>query len=174
MFPLLLDVARQFPDKQCVVPVALSLGMGCFERYALPDNVRLVLQPVTEVCRSAWVAVVASGTASLEMAMMGVPHVVVYRVNRLTWMIGRRIVKLPFVSLPNIIAGRAVVPECLQDECLVSVVVDRLRDISGLSRHDKVRNELLALRVLLDRGDAPQAVAQEIRRVASDSLSRLR
>ncbi|WP_027389329.1 lipid-A-disaccharide synthase [Chrysiogenes arsenatis] len=174
LFPILLDVARNIPDKQCVVPVALSLGMSFFERYTLPDNVRLELRPVSEMCRFAWAAVVASGTASLEMAVLGIPHVVVYKVNPLTWMIGRRIVKLPFVSLPNIIAGREVVPEYLQDKCQAATICGRLRELCDPLLHQWIRDELLALRLQLDRGNASQAVAQEINNMmVRDTPSRL-
>lgn len=174
LFPIMLDVAQNFPDKQFVVPVALSLGLKFFESYLLPSNVRLELRPVAEVCHLAWAAVVASGTASLEMALMGIPHVVVYRVNPLTWMIGRRIVKLPFASLPNIIAGREVVPECLQETCEVSMISERLQELFPPSHHARVRRELLALRTQLDRGNASQAVAQEIGKLVRDSPSRIR
>jgi lipid-A-disaccharide synthase len=61
-------------------------------------------------------ALVASGTATLEAAVAGVPMAVVYRLDRLSWLIGRLLVRVPYVGLPNWIAKRQIVPELLQDE----------------------------------------------------------
>ena len=69
-----------------------------------------------EVMAAADVVLISSGTATLEAALLGTPMVVCYRVSRLTEAIVRLMVKVPWCSLPNLIAGRAVVPEILQDE----------------------------------------------------------
>ncbi len=65
---------------------------------------------------AADVILVASGTATLEAALLGVPMVVCYRVSRLTEILVRLLVRVPWASLPNIVAGRPIVPEILQDE----------------------------------------------------------
>ncbi|GAB4265957.1 MAG: lipid-A-disaccharide synthase [Deferrisomatales bacterium] len=67
-----------------------------------------------EVMERARLCLVASGTATLECALLGTPMVIVYRVSRLTWAVGRLLVQVPFVGLPNLIAGREVVPERVQ------------------------------------------------------------
>jgi lipid-A-disaccharide synthase len=59
--------------------------------------------------------VVASGTATLETALLGTPMIMVYRVSGLTWMLGRRLVKVDRFAMPNLIAGHDVVPELVQD-----------------------------------------------------------
>jgi lipid-A-disaccharide synthase len=69
-----------------------------------------------EVMAAADVILVASGTATLEAALLGVPMVVCYRVSRITEGMVRLLVRVPWASLPNIVSGRAVVPEVLQDE----------------------------------------------------------
>ena len=63
----------------------------------------------------ARVGVVASGTATVEAALIGTPFVMVYRVAGLTWMLGRHLVKLPYYGMVNLVAGREVVPELIQD-----------------------------------------------------------
>jgi lipid-A-disaccharide synthase len=71
-----------------------------------------------EVLRSSDAALVASGTATLEAFLLGIPQVVAYRTSWLTYFLGKRIVKIRRISLPNILAGRDVVEELIQDEVM--------------------------------------------------------
>ena len=61
-------------------------------------------------------ALAASGTVTIEAALLGVPMVTFYRVNALSWLLGRRLVRAPFLSMVNLVAGRKIVPELIQDE----------------------------------------------------------
>jgi lipid-A-disaccharide synthase len=71
-------------------------------------------------------SVVASGTATVEAALIGNPFLVVYRVSRLTYEVARRVVKVPFVAMVNLVAGRAVVPELIQDDFTAANIVNHL------------------------------------------------
>ncbi len=73
-----------------------------------------VVDDALEVMERSTLVLAASGTATLECALVGVPHVVAYRVSPVTYLVGRVLVRVPFMSLPNLIAGRAVVPELIQ------------------------------------------------------------
>jgi lipid-A-disaccharide synthase len=73
------------------------------------------------------VAVVASGTATLETALMLRPMVVVYRMSALSWAIGKLLVKVAFVSLVNLLSGRRLVPELLQGQLRPEAVADEVR-----------------------------------------------
>ena len=72
------------------------------------------------------VVLVASGTATLETALLERPMVIVYRVTPLTYALARRLVSVPFIGMPNLIAGRAVVPELVQDDVPVRPAEDLL------------------------------------------------
>ncbi len=74
-------------------------------------------------------SVVASGTATVEAALIGNPFVVVYRVSALTYEVARRVVKVPFVAMVNLVAGREVVPELIQNEFTAANVAARLRPL---------------------------------------------
>ncbi|MGH8458610.1 MAG: lipid-A-disaccharide synthase, partial [Nevskiales bacterium] len=74
-------------------------------------------------------AVVASGTATVEAALAGIPMVVVYRVSSLTWKLGRGLLRVPFIAMPNLIAGREVVPELLQSDFTATKVSNNLESI---------------------------------------------
>jgi lipid-A-disaccharide synthase len=79
-------------------------------------GVRAVRGRTRAIQRFAACCAVASGTATLETALFGTPLVVVYRVSALNWAIARRLVKLPHIGLPNIVAGAEVAPELLQGD----------------------------------------------------------
>jgi lipid-A-disaccharide synthase len=86
--------------------------------------------PVTTEARAllhhATAALVKSGTGTLEAALEGVPLVVAYRVHPLTWAVAKRLVHVPFVSLPNLIAGEPIVPELLQDDLTAERLAERV------------------------------------------------
>ena len=118
IWPAMLDAARTMrahvPGVQFVVPVAPTVRREWL-RTDLP--VVFIEGRAPEVLAAADVAVVASGTATLEAALAQVPTVVVYRLSWLSWLVGRLLVRAPFISLVNLIARRRVVPELLQREC---------------------------------------------------------
>jgi lipid-A-disaccharide synthase len=122
---LVLDAAAQIlearPDAQFVVPLVSRTTRDAFleARHrgghdALPLTV--LYGHAGDALRAADVALVASGTATLEAALARCPHVVFYRVSALTARIVKRKLLLPYVGLPNVLAGRFVVPELLQDD----------------------------------------------------------
>ena len=91
---------------------------------------------------------IKSGTSSLEMAVAGVPHIVAYRVNPITAAIARRLVKVPHASLVNLLCGREVVPECIQEDCtpekLTSALLPLLQDEAFIAAQRQGFAETLA------------------------------
>jgi lipid-A-disaccharide synthase len=93
-----------------------------FVEFTLVDDARAAL-------KHARAAVVASGTATVEAALLGTPLVMVYRVSPLTWLFGRRLVRVPHFAMPNLIAGHEVVPELVQNDFTAENVVANLREV---------------------------------------------
>jgi lipid-A-disaccharide synthase len=115
----LLHAAR--PEAAFLVPLATRPTRERFEasvyRLALDKlPLKLLYGHATDALRAADVGIVASGTATLEAALARCPHVIFYRVNPVTAGIVRRKMLLPWVGLPNVLAGRFVVPELLQED----------------------------------------------------------
>ena len=115
------EIVDAQPEARFVVPLVSRETRQYFEEAAyrlelesLP--LKLLYGHADHALRAADVGIVASGTATLEAAMSRCPHVIFYRVNPLTAGIVRRKLLLPYVGLPNILAGRFVVPEFLQEE----------------------------------------------------------
>ncbi len=142
LLPPMAEAARRIretiPQARFLVAPATSVDPALVER--LLRNAPLELPQVRgrtyEVMAAADLLLVASGTATLEAALIGTPMVVCYRVSRLTGMIARLLIRIPWVSLANIVSGRAVVPELLQDNAtgfrLAEEAVNLLRNPEAL------------------------------------------
>ena len=116
-------------------------------------------------------AIVASGTATIEAALIGNPFVVVYRVSPLTFAIAKRVVKVPFVAMANLIAGKQVVPELIQDDFTAENIVQHIRPLlpDGPARQSMME-ELARIRGLLGKESAAGAESGSIERVAAITL----
>ena len=120
---------------------------------------------------AADLALVASGTATVETAILGTPMVVVYRVSPLSYLLGRPFVRVPYYAMVNLIAGRLVVPELMQaDFTAERVEREALRLLADDQARAHMRAELLEVRARLGSpgasGRAAQAVLAELPRGA--------
>ena len=150
--PTLLDAAKKLRDESSVerfvLPVAPTINSELLSQAlrenGLTENVELIkaeagnLEPKRKAIRESLVALVASGTATLEVALLGVPQIVVYRVHWLTWLLMRPLVKLRFLSLVNLIGEREIVPELLQKHFNVDNLFSRAKRL--LSSDEERRN----------------------------------
>lgn len=149
--PIMLQAVNKFdPSYRFVIPIANSLDKGWFNSFLRShcpsgwESKISTMDSATVALSIARAAVVASGTATLETALIGTPFVMVYRVSPLSWTVGRPLVKVDRFAMPNLIAGRDVVPELVQHNFTAEAVVaglqkilpdgpDRQRMIDGLA-----------------------------------------
>ena len=111
-------ISSRYPDLKCVLPVAPTIPAELVRSYTEGASVDIHIAH-GDIYRSLSVcdlALVASGTATLETALMGVPMVVAYKVSPITFFIAKAVVRVPHIGLVNLIAGREVVPELIQDQ----------------------------------------------------------
>ncbi len=128
-------LARSAPDVRPVLPVS-SVVADTVRRAALswrvPPVIVTELQDKHDAYAAASVALTKSGTSTLELALAGVPMAVTYRVNPVSAALARRAIHVPHVAMVNLLAGREVVPELLQEQCradrLEAIVLDLLAD----------------------------------------------
>jgi lipid-A-disaccharide synthase len=124
-------------DFEFLVPAASTIRpewlAGAIGRLAPRRDDQELLVNVVSDARAALAlsraAVVASGTATVEAALLGTPFVMVYRVSPLTWHIGRHLVRVPFYAMPNLIAGRQVIPELVQTRFTADNIIGWMRRI---------------------------------------------
>lgn len=130
----LREVARALPQAVVVAPTLPSLA-GDIERLLrrleLPSRVVVGAGARMDAFHAAEGALAASGTVALELALAGVPTVVAYRLNPLTAMVARRVLKTPYVNLINILMKEAVVPELLQENCRAELIAPALLQVMG-------------------------------------------
>ncbi|MFO7768403.1 MAG: lipid-A-disaccharide synthase [bacterium] len=129
--------------------------------HAPGGGLHIVAGRTYDVLNAARGALVASGTATLETGLLGIPMVIAYRMSPLSWRIGRARVKVPHVGLVNLVAGERVVPELLQEEATPGRMAAELGALmdEGPDRH-RVLEGLAAVRAELGEEDAPERGAE--------------
>jgi lipid-A-disaccharide synthase len=126
-----------------------------------------VLCPGMEALAAADLAVIASGTATLEALLVGTPSIVVYRTSALTYEIARRLVKVPHIAMANLVAEERVLPEFIQDEADPEQIARQaLEWIRDPSQRESVRSKLLAARERLGARGAAGRAAEAVLEVA--------
>ena len=165
-----------------VIPLAPTLNAtqrrmveALVKQHSAGLSVRLV-EDARVALLHARASIVASGTATVEAALIGNPFVVVYRVSPITYAIAKQVVKVPHVAMANLIAGTEVVPELIQDDFTASNIVRQIAPLlpDGAPR-ESMKEELARIRTLLTprRDVHGEEVGTAISRVAAITLKQL-
>ena len=160
-------ITEQQADCQFLLPVAPTLDSD-FITDAIGDSAPVSLHTTTgnsrDAMRAADVAVVASGTATLETALIGTPLIVMYVVNRINFAIMKRLIKIPDISLVNIVAQQRVVPEYLQTEADPRIMAtDVLSLLHDPHRRSRMLSDLESVKTKMGDAHASTRVAGLIR-----------
>jgi lipid-A-disaccharide synthase len=127
--PYLLDAAARIRSRHQVqfilaLPPGFSLEHSIFWEPLRSASIQVIEGLTWDCLAQAEVGLAASGTVTIEAALLGTPMVSFYRVNALSWMLGRWMVRAPFLSMVNLVAGRQVVPELIQGEMTGAGIAD--------------------------------------------------
>ena len=170
MMPVLTEFAAkmhalpQYKDHQFIIAGAPARTMADYEKWLTPENssyVKILFGKTQPIIRHAEAAVVNSGTASLETALFGTPQVVGYITNPVTYWIAKKIVKIRYISLGNLIVDRLAFKEFIQDDCNADALVTEIRDlIENQERRSAMLAEYADIRSLLGGTGASAAVAK--------------
>lgn len=166
-WPTMLEACRLIRQRQpvqFVLAAAPSLPQDALTTGEAGDlAIRVVSGATYDALAASDCAVVSSGTATVEAALLGVPMVVVYRVSALTALIARRMVRTPFFGMVNLIAGRQVVPELIQQKFTADAVArEVLRLLESSEACERVRRDLAEVRQKLGSGGAIERAADII------------
>lgn len=172
----MLQAASRFKDYELVLAAAPGIDREYYNTF-IPEgiNLKIVSDKTYEVLNSSTAALVTSGTATLETAIIGTPQVVCYamRPARLFGFLRRHFLNVKFVSLVNLVCGREVVKELVADDMTVDNIIDELtRILPGGVGRDKMLSDYKEMNQILGGPGASRRAAKEIVEALSNSLHR--
>jgi lipid-A-disaccharide synthase len=116
MLRIMLQVMPDFPDHQFVVAGVSTFSPEFYAQFTQGTNIKILYEQTYDLLSHAEAALVTSGTATLETALFNVPQIVCYKTSAVSYAIGKMVIKVKYISLVNLIAGKEVVKELIQDE----------------------------------------------------------
>jgi lipid-A-disaccharide synthase len=162
--PIMLEVSSHFPDFQFVVAKAPGIEESFYNELLSPyKNVSAVVNQTYALLSVSFAALVTSGTATLETALFAVPEIICYKGNPVSYEIAKRLIKIKFIGLVNLIMNKEVVKELIQHELTVSNLVQELRLLlENKEKQEQVRQDYRELKSLLSKGGHASANAAGI------------
>ncbi len=162
--PIMLEVSKAFPQYEFVVAKAPGMEDEFYNSFLQPyNNVSALGGKTYDLLNKATAALVTSGTATLEAALFGVPEVVCYKGNKISFAIAKRIVKIKYISLVNLIMDKQVVTELIQDDLTSANCVRELKDLlENPVRQQQLQSDYSALKTLLSQGGHASSNAAKI------------
>ncbi len=169
---VMLSVVPSFPEYQFVVAGVSSFGKSFYERYLTGADVSIVTDQTYPLLAHADAALVASGTATLEAALFGVPQAVCYTANPLSYQIARRLIKVKYISLVNLVMDKEVVREMVQGDLNATDLKEELGSLLyNESQRSKLKKQYHDLEALLGGAGASEQAAKAVMEVAKGSYS---
>jgi len=162
MLNTMLQMPAHFSEYQFVIAGAPSQEEDFYKSFIKKDNVALVMNATYELLDVAHAALVTSGTATLETAMFNVPEVVCYKGNWISYQIAKRVIKLDFISLVNLIMNREVVKELIQQDFNPKSLKIELTKILDSKNRERIFKDYGTLREKLGGGGASKRAAELI------------
>ena len=174
MLPTLLEGAKllkkQLPEVQFAMPRAGTIPLELLQSKIKASGLEI---KITEghnydLFSVADLALATSGTVTLEAALCGLPSVIVYRTSALNAFIARRVINIPNIGLPNIVAGRQILPELLQEDFTPANVAKTAVELLAPERRPQLEADLAFMKARLGVPEAVNRVAQLILRIAEE------
>lgn len=161
--PIMLEVAKHFPHYQFVVAKAPGLDESFYAELLAPyKNVSSVVNKTYELLVRSKAALVTSGTATLETALFAVPEVICYKGSAFSYQIAKRLIKIKFIGLVNLIMDKEVVKELIQDELTVENLKHELNLLlTDEAKQLQLKEDYTSLKNLLSKGGHASANAAE-------------
>ncbi len=175
--PVMLEAASLIVKKMNRVKIAVSLAPTVereyvekiIEKYCAYDY-DIISGGADQILKTCSFVVAASGTVTLEAAIAGIPMVIIYKVSPVSYRLGKAMIKVPNICLVNLIAGREIVPELIQERATPDNIADEVLRILGDSgKIESMRKELIGIRNLLGGSGASERVADIAISMLTDS-----
>ena len=160
--PLMIAASSQFPEYTVIVACAPNLDLAYYEKFKTQE-VLFVKNQTYNLLQNAELAIVTSGTATLEAALFEVPQVVCYKSSFISFWIAKKLIKIKFISLVNLIANKEIVRELIQQDCTSSNIAGELIKIKkGEKKASQMNKDYTDLIELLGNEGASSRVAEDM------------
>ncbi len=168
ILPSILKAVRHFPDYQFVLAGVKNLPDELYNRIIGEEHVILIKDKTYEILYVSEAALVKSGTATLETALLGIPEVVCFRGDIISMLIAWIVIKVKYISLVNLITGYEAVKELIQYSLNEKNLVSELTAIlPGGSKREKILNDYIKVREILGPAGASERIAGDMVRILS-------
>ncbi len=176
LLPPMLDVAKgirdKYPGAKLAIPCVDKMRQTQVESLARDFPLETTVGPIYDIVGNAKLALVASGTATLETALLGVPLIVLYKTSALTYWIARYLIKIKHISLVNILAEKEIVPEFIQNDASADKILPVALQLLGDEEvQAKMKKSLGDVRQILGSYGASKRAAVEILDAAGASAN---
>ncbi len=162
MLPVMAALPELFPAYDFIIAGAPSVSLDFYKEILGETHIPVLFGKTYDILKNARAAVVTSGTATLETALFGVPQVVGYKTGSLQYHLGKRLVKIPYFSLVNLILNREAVPELLQNQFNIHNIQKHLKAILQGDAREKMLNDYRELNQIIGQKTASREVARRI------------
>ncbi len=175
LLPVMLGAAKilkqKRPELDFAIPRAATIAKDILEDLVRQAglNIRLIEGHNYDVMSVADLAIVTSGTVTLEAAMCGLGCEILYKSSPVSFWIAKRVVKIPNIGLPNIVAGRQIEPELLQDDCTPDKIASTALELLEPERFAQLQRDLIEVKDKLGEPGAVKRVAELVLRMAGQN-----
>ena len=160
MLKVMLTVVDDFHEYQFVIAGAPAIDYSFYEQFICNENVHFVSGKTYDLLSLSYAALVTSGTATLETALLNVPEVVCYKGNRISYEIAKRVIKLKYISLVNLIMDKPVVTELIQGDLTTENLKKELHKLTTyVHRYEVFKNYVLLREKLGGKGASEKTAA---------------
>ena len=166
LLPIMLKAAdiikKKLPSAQFIIPLAPGIERDFINPMLAQTEIhsRMTTDCFYETLEACDMAVVASGTATLETAVMQKPMLIIYKVSLMTYLIGKMLIRVPFIGLANLVAGKKVVPELIQNDATPDkIAAETTAILNNPHRLEEIKTDLLAVKKDIGEEGASKEVA---------------
>jgi lipid-A-disaccharide synthase len=161
--PIMLEAIKKYDNYEILIAGAPSLDERFYRKFLINSNVKIIHGSTYDILNLAEAALVTSGTATLETALFNVPELVCYKANSISYQIAKKLIKIKFISLVNLIMDREVVRELIQHECNSKLIEYEFKQlIKGGKKRKQMLLDYKLLHKKLGAGGASKKVAQSL------------
>lgn len=168
MLPIMLETISAFPNYQILIAGAPSQPDEIYQKWLNGKNIHLIRNNTYNVLKNSEMAIVTSGTATLETALIGVPEVVVYKGSRISYEIGKRLINIRFISLVNLILERESVKELIQNDCNPMQLRKALAELALPEKRHQLAKDFQELKDKLGNAGASRKLAEALLKELKD------